>query len=870
MTTTSERDRLADLVARCILLLESGDGEAADRLLEEDQALAAEARQQLQALRECGLLRDGSSRKLPAAIGPYRVLELIGSGGMGSVYLAEQSEPVSRRVAVKVIRPGMDTREVLARFAVERQTLATLNHPNIAKVYDAGTTEAGHPYLVMEYVAGEPLADYCDRRRLSLRLREQLMIEVCETVQHAHNAGILHRDLKPSNILVVDEAGRARPKIIDFGVAKWTQPRLQLVTLLTQHGRLLGTPEYMSPEQAGHRVDIDSRSDVYSLGVILFELVSGCLPTDSEQLRKASHAEVERMLHERPAPAPSARFRALAAERAATVAAARGGDPRGVCRGLQGELDWICLKALEKDRNRRYRMPADLAADLQRHLVGDPVLAGPPSAWYRFRCFAVRHRLQVAAAAMVLLSIVVGLIVSLTLLAQVHDEAERAAVNERWATEAVNELLTKVAEGPLAQAPGAQPLRRDLLLSALRFQQRFAASHRDDPARAEELARAHSRVGLVQSLLGDHEQAMISYGEAVAVFDRLIAIEAGRLELRRQRGGLLSTMAADALHQGDHPAAQELLDAAEAEIGAVLQENPRDVEALRVLGQALTNRAALAYHTDRSEDAIAAYRRALGLSDRLVSIGAAGDGDRTSQANRLLGLAVACLGRGRCDDAERYLQQGHAIMSELVAVAPADRNRRDTLANLASIRGNVADRCDRHDQAIEFWQSAAETWRRLTDDFPNVPEYRHRFAGSLINIANGRSDADDATAAMALLDDAIHQLRIAVQVAPRNAGFQQRLVMALVRRARLELEAGPAEGVVAVVDELLELDTPRDVGRRGAAEILCRQLSQLARAHSEPPADLGSRARSLVEALVGAGELSREQLAEEPWCVTRR
>ncbi|MEZ6038516.1 MAG: serine/threonine-protein kinase [Planctomycetota bacterium] len=865
MTTSSDHDRMADLVARCILLLEAGDGAAADRLLEQTPSLAAEAREQLQELRDCGLLRDDLSRALPERIGPYRVLELIGSGGMGAVYLAEQEEPVRRRVAVKVIRPGMDTREVLARFAVERQTLATLNHPNIAKIHDAGTTEAGHPYLVMEYVAGEPLADYADRRQLTLRQREQLMVEVCVTVQHAHNAGILHRDLKPSNILVVDEAGRPRPKIIDFGVAKWMQPLLRPVTLLTQHGKMLGTPEYMSPEQAGNRVGVDTRSDVYSLGVILFELLSGCLPLDSEQLRKASHAQVERMLQELQPPAPSARIRALTDERAAAAAAARGVEPRELRRALQNELDWICLKALEKDRERRYRMPVDLAADLQRHLAGDPVLAGPPSAWYRFRCFALRHRLQVGAAAVALLSVLAGLIVSLALLAQVHDEAERAAMNEKLATEAVNELLTKVAEGPLAQAPGAQPLRRDVLLSALRFQQRFAEIHRDDSARAEELGRAYSRVGLVQSLLGEHDAAMASYEDAVSVFDRLIAAEPERVDLRRQHAGLLNTMAADAMHQGRHETAGQLLQAAEAELDTVLGAAPDDLAATRIFGDVLANRGALAYRTGESAAAIAAYQRALEVCDRLA--GVATDRDRTSQTNRLLGLAVVYMGERRTDDAERLLARGHAILSELVVLEPSDRQRRDTLANLSSVRGTVADRSKRPELAVAFWQSAADTWRRLIDDFPNVPEYRHRFAGSLINIAGRRTGEGGAAAAAALLDEAAVQLRLAVQAAPSNASFQQRLVMALVRRARLPLSAGRTDDTLAVVEELLALDAPPHVGRLGAAELLCRCVSRL-----EPcdhRADLLGRARALVAESIAAGELSERQLAAVPWSVTR-
>ena len=386
-------------------------------------------------------------------IGRYRLLQHLGDGGFGSVFEAEQSDPVVRRVALKVIKLGMDTRQVVARFEAERQVLALMDHPGIAKVLDGGTTASGRPYFVMELVRGVAITEYCERSRLALRARLELFIEVCAAVQHAHQKGIIHRDLKPSNVLVALHDGRPVPKVIDFGIAKAMHARLTERTLLTELRQFMGTPAYMSPEQAERGgLDLDTRTDVYSLGVLLYELLTGSTPIDTRALRAAHVDELLRLIREHEPPRPSQRFEAGRAAKA---------SPRGLeARALRGDLDWITLKALEKDRARRYESAAALGTDVRRHLDHEPVLAGPPSATYRAAKFPRRHRLAVGAAASVALALVAGVIGTVHGLARALRERERAesqaleAEHARDESEAVTTFLTDMIESVRPEESG--------------------------------------------------------------------------------------------------------------------------------------------------------------------------------------------------------------------------------------------------------------------------------------------------------------------------------------------------------------------------------------------------------------------------------
>ncbi|MBM3848522.1 MAG: serine/threonine protein kinase, partial [Verrucomicrobia bacterium] len=346
-------------------------------------------------------------------IGRYKLLQQIGEGGMGVVYMAEQEEPVRRRVAQKIIKLGMDSKQVVARFEAERQALAMMDHPNIARVLDGGTTESGRPYFVMELVQGVPLVEFCDKSKLAPRERLELFIQVCQAVQSAHQKGIIHRDLKPSNILVTLLHGKPMPKVIDFGIAKATNQRLTERTLFTNYATMIGTPAYMSPEQAEMTsLDVDTRSDIYSLGVLLYELLTGSTPFPEKRLRSLGYGEMQRVIAEEEPERPSARLSTLGNEQKTVVAKDRGEDLEALSTLLRGDLDCIVMKCLEKDRARRYETANGLAADLKRHLENEPVSARPPSAGYRFQKAFRRNKVAFVAASAIAAALLLGTIIS--------------------------------------------------------------------------------------------------------------------------------------------------------------------------------------------------------------------------------------------------------------------------------------------------------------------------------------------------------------------------------------------------------------------------------------------------------------------------
>ncbi len=467
-------------------------------------------------------------------IGPYKLLEPIGEGGFGKVYMAEQTRPVRRLVALKIIKPGMDTSQVIARFESERQALALMSHPNIAQIIDGGETESGQPYFVMELVRGVPITAFCDGNHLPARERLKLFISVCQAIQHAHHKGVIHRDVKPSNVMVTLNDGAPVVKIIDFGVAKAVAQRLTEKTLFTAYGQMVGTPAYMSPEQASmSMLDVDTRSDIYSLGVLLYELLTGTTPIESARLREAGYAEIQRLIREVDPQRPSTRLSSLG-DSATIVADNRSTDSKQLSRLLAGDLDWIVMKALEKDRNRRYASPGSFAEDVERYLQGDAVLAPPPTLNYRLKKFASRNRGAVMTAAVTAAALLAGTAIAswqavvatrakskaLTA-AEAAKEAKHVAITKEAEAQAVvafleNQILAAARPKGVDGGLGPDVTLRDAINASVPF---VESSFKDQPLTE---ARLRETLGASYTRLVDGKAAAEQYQRAREIRERIL------------------------------------------------------------------------------------------------------------------------------------------------------------------------------------------------------------------------------------------------------------------------------------------------------------------------------------------------------------
>ncbi|MEW6745449.1 MAG: serine/threonine-protein kinase [Planctomycetota bacterium] len=601
----------------------------------------AEMRADVVSLLEC--LSDAAAASLDAAgaseaadldlvgrsIGPYRVLELLGEGGFGSVYRAEQAAPIRREVAVKVIKLGMDTKRVIERFELERETLAMMDHPSIAKVLDAGATESGRPYFVMELVRGVPITEYCDAARLPLRDRLELFTQGCHAVQHAHQKGIIHRDIKPSNVLVTLQDDTPVPKVIDFGIAKATGKREAETKLLTDYHFLIGTPEYMSPEQAGGGpFDVDTRTDIYSLGVLLYVLVAGTTPFDQETLRRAGYRDIQRIIREMPLPTPSQRASRLGPE-LETAASARRLAPQHLSKILRGDLDWIIMKALEKDRDRRYATAIDLATDIRRHLNDDPVEAGPPSAFYRIGKFVRRHRVGVLATTLAAAAVLAGLSLAAygfvqatrakTELKDQRDAAERARQGETAQREvAENHAVTAQREasrfaaandylqGMLAAVDPGNVQGNDV---TVRFVLDEAARKLQEGSLADQPeveASVRITIGQTYESLGLYEEAAVQLSRAEAVRREHLGAE--------HRNTLHARSLLGVLHhrQGDYVTSERLLrETLEAQRRTLGEDDPETLFTMDGLAVAL-------WRQGRNGEAELLHRQALERQRRVL------------------------------------------------------------------------------------------------------------------------------------------------------------------------------------------------------------------------------------------------------------
>jgi eukaryotic-like serine/threonine-protein kinase len=638
-----------------------------------------------------------SEPDVPKVIGPYRLHQLIGEGGMGEVWLAEQLEPVRRKVAVKVIKAGMDTKQVVARFDSERQALALMDHPAIARVFDGGTTPEGRPYFVMEYVAGVSITEHCDTHKLSTEERLELLKEVCAGVQHAHQKAIIHRDLKPSNILVTLVNGKAQPKIIDFGIAKATGARLTAKTLYTEVGAVIGTPEYMSPEQADlTSQDIDTRTDVYSLGVILYQLLTGELPFGSRELRSSGIEELRRQLKEVEPPRPSTKLSTLG-DGAAGAATNRKTDPGALRRELKGDLDAITMKALEKDRRRRYGSPSDLAADLERHLQHVPVSARAPSAGYRISRYVRRHRLGVGiAAGLALLLIVFAVSTAL--------QARRIA-REAAAAEAVSTFLTHVFEvSDPGETRGNSVTARELLDKAATDVDRSLADQPELRGRMlNAMAKAYEGLGLFKLGEGLRRRAL----------DTWLLLSGGKPDAAIIKAR--ADLAYDLFRLGRYPEAKEMAQQA-------VQDGERHLEKgnPEVLG-AMGSLAMVESIQGNSEAALALFRKV--YEGRRLKLGPEARSTLSAQLN--LGIA---LGR-----AHNHLPEADATLHDLLAVldrtgSPENPTRVRVLASLAQVLRQEG----KNDEAIAMYRNAADVARRVMGpEHPDTLAVLNNFSDAL-------------------------------------------------------------------------------------------------------------------------------------------
>ncbi len=550
------------------------------------------------------------SEPLQSRIGSYRIIETLGEGGMGAVYLAEQEEPIRRRVALKLVKLGMDTKEVLARFDAERQALAMMDHPNVARVHDAGATEMGRPYFVMEYVDGTPITEYCDRERMSTKERLELFIPVCLAIHHAHQKGIIHRDVKPSNILVAVHDGKPVPKVIDFGIAKATGESPAERTAFTVMGQIIGTPEYMSPEQAtGAAEGVDTTTDVYSLGVLLYEILTGTLPFDPNEMRRAGWETVVKTIRDVEPPKPSTRVSSIG-DTAAEVAARRHTSVTGLRRQLRGDLDWVVMKAMEKVRSRRYTSAAEFAADLERYLHNQPVAASPPSTVYRMRKFARRYRTALAIAAFI--------IVSLSYVAFESNRQRGAAVRARDESEAVTTFLSDMLGAVAPEQGGREVSVRQVLDQA---EGKIGEKLKGRPLIQ---ARLMNTMGNVYRKLGLPEKAHPLLEGSLAIREK----ELGRNH--RDVAQSLNDIANLVSMEGDRDRAKALYEEALAIRERVLPPDHPDI------ARSLNNLAATLQESGESEAALRIYQRILPMQERVLGPDHADVGRTHNNIARLL------------------------------------------------------------------------------------------------------------------------------------------------------------------------------------------------------------------------------------------
>jgi serine/threonine protein kinase len=826
-------ERARELFAQALELVESARSAFLSRACSGDEGLRRQLLQLLAAHDEAD--RTLVEAELPAGeragdrIGCYKLLQRIGEGGFGVVWMAEQEEPVRRKVALKVLKPGMDTAQVIGRFEAERQALAMMDHPNIARVFDAGAAPHGRPYFVMELVRGVPITQYCDQAELSAGERLALFADVCRAVQHAHQKGVIHRDIKPSNVLVTLHDGVATPKVIDFGIAKATSAALTERTVFTEFRQMLGTPEYMAPEQAAlSNLDVDTRADVYSLGVLLYELLTGTRPFRLEELLRVGYVELLRTIQQVDPPKPSTRVSTLG-EQAVAVARQRRMQPRALVASMRGDLDWIVMKALEKERGRRYESAAALAEDVQRHLRHEPVLAGPPGRAYRLRKYVRRNRLAVTAAVAVAVALLAGAVASgLGFLAARQQarqarEAEGRAKDEREAAVAARaeEALQKDAALAAHRAAKAQE-------AATNEQRRLAEQHAKEAS--AEAAKAKHVVALLKELLAssnphasrtrDYTVRQLLDDFAKGIGDTL-ANEPGVEEtLRRVMGQSYLALGLPAAALPHLERTAELCRSLHGEASLAFAESEIDLAAcLREAGSFDRALSLLADVDQRllGESPDVRRVRAQGLATVAHTLSGRGQAGDRRRAERAIQRALAMVRELPSDDLlswslsilvtilidEGRWSQAQPVAEELLARDVA-KHGEDSL-EAASDKCNLAHVLDQRGtdpaRAEALHREALAVRRQRLGDHLSV-------AQSLNNLAAMHLTRRDLTGALALYTEARDLLRRILGEHVDVAMVEQSMAMTLQGLARCEAARPLQEGVVATLRRLHRGDHP--------------------------------------------------------------
>jgi len=754
--------------------------------------------------------------------------------------MAEQTEPVKRKVALKVIKPGMDSKQIIARFEAERQALAMMDHVNIARVFDGGSTGGSRqkaegsqeadgsslpsascllpsdarPYFVMELVHGVPITKYCDDNQLTPRERLELFVPVCQAIQHAHQKGIIHRDIKPSNVMVTLYDGKPVPKVIDFGVAKATEQKLTERTLFTQYGTMIGTLEYMSPEQAEmSALGVDTRSDIYSLGVLLYELLTGSTPLSHKRLKEAAYAEILRIIKEEEPPKPSTRL-SDSGEALASISAQRHMEPAKLTKLVRGELDWIVMKSLEKDRNRRYETANGFAMDVQRYLADEPVQACPPSAIYRFRKFARRNKTILTTAALIALALVLGTVISAwqavrATLAEERAETEatsataeavkaqhqrqRAEGNMHLALQVLHDMYRDMTGKWFVDDADPEPWQREFLQQMLTFHQRFLRENADNPAVLFQMAKAHGATGEIYRELGELDQSKAAFQQAIHLLNQLLTDFPDDPNYRQALAGEYNSLGILLAVTGQPKQAEDLFRKSIALKEALAAQFPSQTIYRLELTAGHINLGSLLRGKSRFDEAEQSLRRAVDLTEGLTAQGSPGPEYQRRQASSWYHLALVLYNRRRPEEAEKAYLRAAGIGRKLVIDYP---HRPAYLFDLALCLNNLAlmqESAGKGTQAEKTWPEQQALLKQLRARSPTRPKYRQKLAQSYYNHGNLLEDLKQRERAEAAHRQALELWTELAAEFPRNAEYQSDLGatlnnLALLLRDRGELD----------------------------------------------------------------------------------